>query len=355
MTERSAGLPSQQQVIELLGGEFARAGYDIEDVIIDAAARPPRITVVADSDDGLNLDSAAALSRSASELLDRVDGDATPYVLEVTSPGVDRPLTTEKHFRRARGRKVELTLSDGAELTGRLGETSDGTVRLVVRKGRGADLSVRELSMEDIAKAVVQVEFSPPNKHELELTGQAGKGPAVNIDMAALHAIEADKGISVDVVVETIKSALLTAYRHTEGHEADARIEIDRKTGVVQVLARETDEDGNVISEWDDTPEGFGRIAATTARQVILQRLRDAENEKNYGEFSAREGDIVAGVIQRDARANARGLVVVRMGSETKGSEGVIPSAEQVPGSATNTATACVATSSASPAAHANR
>ncbi len=65
---------------------------------------------------------------------------------------------------------------------------------------------------------------------------------------------------------------------------------------------------------------------------MILQRLRDAENEKNYGEFSAREGDIVGGVIQRDARANARGLVVVRMGSETKGSEGVIPPAEQVPG-----------------------
>lgn len=154
----------------------------------------------------------------------------------------------------------------------------------------------------------------------------------MNIDMAALHAIEVDKGITVDVVVDTIKSALLTAYRHTEGHEADARIDIDRKTGVVKVLARQTDEDGNVVHEWDDTPEGFGRIAATTARQVILQRLRDAENEKNYGEFSAREGDIVAGVIQRDARANARGLVVVRIGSETKGSEGVIPSAEQVPG-----------------------
>jgi N utilization substance protein A len=154
----------------------------------------------------------------------------------------------------------------------------------------------------------------------------------MNIDMAALHAIEADKGISVDVVVETIKSALLTAYRHTQGHQADAHIDIDRKTGMVRVLARETDEDGNVLSEWDDTPEGFGRIAATTARQVILQRLRDAENERNYGEFSTREGEIVAGVIQRDSRANARGLVVVRMGSETKGSEGVIPAAEQVPG-----------------------
>jgi len=154
----------------------------------------------------------------------------------------------------------------------------------------------------------------------------------VNIDMAALHAIEVDKGITVEVVVETIKSALLTAYRHTEGHEPDARIDIDRKTGSVKVMAREVDAEGNVVHEWDDTPEGFGRIAATTARQVILQRLRDAENEKNYGEFAAREGDIVAGVIQRDARANARGLVMVRMGSETKGSEGVIPASEQVPG-----------------------
>ena len=154
----------------------------------------------------------------------------------------------------------------------------------------------------------------------------------MNIDMAALHAIEADKGITVEVVVETIKSALLTAYRHTDGHEPDARIDIDRKTGVVKVIARQTDADGNVLHEWDDTPEGFGRIAATTARQVILQRLRDAENEKTYGEFAAHEGDIVGGVIQRDVRANDRGLVVVRIGSEAKGSEGVIPSAEQVPG-----------------------
>ncbi|SDE35244.1 NusA antitermination factor [Mycolicibacterium neoaurum] len=154
----------------------------------------------------------------------------------------------------------------------------------------------------------------------------------MNIDMAALHAIEADKGISVDVVVDTIKSALLTAYRHTEGHEVDARIDVDRKTGVVKVMARETDADGNLISEWDDTPEGFGRIAATTARQVILQRLRDAENEKMYGEFSAREGDIVAGVVQRDARENTRGNVVVRVGTEAKGSDGMIRPAEQVPG-----------------------
>ncbi|HTI76601.1 MAG TPA: ribosome maturation factor RimP [Mycobacterium sp.] len=173
MTERFAGLPSQKQVIELLDDDFARAGYEIEDVVIDAAARPPRITVVADGDHPLDLDSIAELSRSASEALDRID--APPYVLEVTSPGVDRPLTTEKHYRRARGRKVELTLSDGSQLTGRLGEMRDGTVRLVVREGATANFSVRELPVDGITKAVVQVEFSPPNQRELELAGQRGK------------------------------------------------------------------------------------------------------------------------------------------------------------------------------------
>ncbi|CAN5159273.1 transcription termination factor NusA [soil metagenome] len=154
----------------------------------------------------------------------------------------------------------------------------------------------------------------------------------MNIDMAALHAIEVDRGIAAGELLDTIKSALMTAYRHTEGHQADATIDIDRKTGDVKVMARELDADGQLISEWDDTPEGFGRVAATTARQVMLQRFRDAENEKVYGEFAAREGDIVTGVIQRDVRANARGDVVLQIGTETKSSEGMIPTSEQVPG-----------------------
>jgi len=154
----------------------------------------------------------------------------------------------------------------------------------------------------------------------------------MNIDVGALRAIEADKGVSIETVISAIQSALLTAYRHVEGHQSNARIDVDRKTGLVRVLAREVDEDGTLISEWDDTPEGFGRIAATTARQVIVQRLRDAEHERSYGEFSTHEGEIVGGVVQRDSRANARGVVMVRIGSETNGVEGVMPSAEQVPG-----------------------
>jgi ribosome maturation factor RimP len=163
----TTGLPSQTQVIELLGGEFARAGYEIEDVVIDTHARPPRITVIADGDDPLDLDTIATLSRSASDLLDGLDGVRDRYVLEVSSPGVDRPLTSGKHFRRARGRKVEIALSDGSQVTGRVGETRDRTIALVVRAGR--DWAVRDIPLAEIVKAVVQVEFSPPAQAELEL------------------------------------------------------------------------------------------------------------------------------------------------------------------------------------------
>jgi ribosome maturation factor RimP len=167
------GLPSQTQVIELLGGEFARAGYEIEDVVIDARTRPPRIAVIADGDNPLDLDTIATLSRSASALLDGLDSIRARYVLEVSSPGVDRPLTSEKHFRRARGRKVEVGLSDGSQLTGRVGETRDHAIALVIRDGR--DWTLRHVPLAEITKAVVQVEFSPPAQVELELaTGVIG-------------------------------------------------------------------------------------------------------------------------------------------------------------------------------------
>jgi ribosome maturation factor RimP len=169
----ATGLPSQTQVIELLGGEFARAGYEIEDVVIDSRTRPPRIMVIADGDTALDLDAVATLSRSASALLDDVDDIDDSYVLEVSSPGIDRPLTTEKHFRRARGRKVELTLANGSQLTGRVGETREGTITLIVRHGK--EWATREIPLVDIANAVVQVEFSPPTDAELALaTGVIG-------------------------------------------------------------------------------------------------------------------------------------------------------------------------------------
>ncbi|MCF8569580.1 transcription termination factor NusA [Gordonia sp. HY002] len=158
----------------------------------------------------------------------------------------------------------------------------------------------------------------------------------MHIDINALRLIEADKGVSIETVITAIETALLTAYRHTDGFAPHARIDVNRKSGAVRVMAQELDESGEVVHEWDDTPEGFGRIAATTARQVILQRLRDAENEKTYGDLVAHEGEVVGGVVQADSRLNAKGIVVVQIGTDANATEGIIPSVEQVPGESYN-------------------
>lgn len=150
----------------------------------------------------------------------------------------------------------------------------------------------------------------------------------MHIDIAALRAIEREKEISFETVLGAIESALLTAYRHTDGAQQHARVEVDRRTGTVTVWAQDVAEDGAVAREYDDTPTDFGRIAAMTAKQVILQRLRDAENEITFGEYSGREGDVVAGVVQHHEGRAERGVVLVSLGKI----EGVLPPGEQVPG-----------------------
>jgi N utilization substance protein A len=147
----------------------------------------------------------------------------------------------------------------------------------------------------------------------------------VDIDMAILRSLEHEKEISFDILVDAIEQALLTAYHKTPGAQPKARVELDRKSGHVSVLAAETDEEGNTVVEYDDTPEGFGRIAATTAKQIMLQRLRDAEDDAKFGEFSGREGDIVSGVIQQGRDPQD---VLVDLGRL----EAVLPQAERVPG-----------------------
>ncbi|MFG2480273.1 transcription termination factor NusA [Streptomyces fagopyri] len=150
----------------------------------------------------------------------------------------------------------------------------------------------------------------------------------MDIDMSALRGLVREKEISFDLLVEAIESALLIAYHRTEGSRRHARVKLDRETGHVTVWAKEDPEDleeGQEVREFDDTPTGFGRIAATTAKQVILQRLRDAEDDATLGEYAGREGDIVTGVVQqgRDPKN-----VLVDIGKL----EAILPVQEQVPG-----------------------
>jgi N utilization substance protein A len=147
----------------------------------------------------------------------------------------------------------------------------------------------------------------------------------MDIDMMVLRSLEREKEISFEVLVEAIEQALLIAYHKTPGAQTKARVELDRKTGHVTVLASETDEEGNVVGEYDDTPAGFGRIAATTAKQIILQRLRDAEDDAKFGEFSGKEGDVISGVIQQGRDPQD---VLVDLGRL----EAHLPLVERVPG-----------------------
>jgi N utilization substance protein A len=147
----------------------------------------------------------------------------------------------------------------------------------------------------------------------------------MDIDMSILRMLEREKEISFDVLVEAIEQALLTAYHKTPGAQEKARVDLDRRTGHVTVLAAEVDDEGNVVGEYDDTPEGFGRVAATTAKQIMLQRLRDAEDDIRFGEFSGREGDIISGIIQQGRNPDD---VMVDLGKI----EAILPVGERVPG-----------------------
>lgn len=143
--------------------------------------------------------------------------------------------------------------------------------------------------------------------------------------MSALRLLEKEREIPLERLVPTIEQALLVAYHKSPGALQRARAELDRKTGHVTIWATELEEDGTVVGEFDDTPTGFGRIAASTARQIILQRLRDAEDDQILGEFKGKEGELISGLIQQGTNPH---MIQVSLGAV----EAVLPPPEQVPG-----------------------
>ena len=138
----------------------------------------------------------------------------------------------------------------------------------------------------------------------------------------ALGQIARDKGISVETLLDALANALVAAYKRRPDAAEEAVVTIDPESGEIRVYGQELDEDGNVIREWDDTPDDFGRIAAQTAKQVILQRIREVERDLKYEEYAGREGDIVTGIVQQtDNRYTLLDLGKV---------EALLPQAEQV-------------------------
>lgn len=149
ITDRLAGL---------LAGPIEALGLDLEAVDLSKAGKRSVLRVAVDKDGGVDMDDIAAATGEVSQVLDDSDVmGGNSYTLEVSSPGVDRPLTLPRHWRRNAGRLVKVTLGDGVELTGRIVETDD--------TGAGIDVdgTVHRVEFGDVAKARIQIEFKRPS------------------------------------------------------------------------------------------------------------------------------------------------------------------------------------------------
>lgn len=156
---RRPGSARTEQVVSVLGPAVGATGLELEAVELRTVGRRLVLRVLVDSERGVSLDEVAVASQAVSEVLDSSDvlGDE-PYTLEVSSPGVDRPLTEIRHWRRSTGRLVHVTLRDGREVTGRVLAVTDADVELELSvKGRTSRTTV---ALAEVVRAVVQVEFS---------------------------------------------------------------------------------------------------------------------------------------------------------------------------------------------------
>ena len=147
----------------------------------------------------------------------------------------------------------------------------------------------------------------------------------MDIDLSVLKFIEREKEIPFNELVSIIEAAILAAYHKHVGNSDPARAELSKSTGHVNIYAPVLDEEGVKTGETEVTPENFGRVAAAAAKQVIFNRLREINDESLFGEFSGKEGDIVAGTIQQGQKSY---MVYVNLGTI----EAIMPPEEQVPG-----------------------
>jgi ribosome maturation factor RimP len=163
MSTPRSGSPADR-LQALLEPIVAATGYDLEAVRVSQVARRRRVEVVVDGDHGVSLDAVSDLTRVVSDVLDGPEGAAVmgeqPYLLEVSSPGTDRPLTQPKHWRRAKGRLVRAVLRTGGDVTGRVLDSDEDSVLLEVPGKKKGQTEERRVAFADVAKARVEIEFN---------------------------------------------------------------------------------------------------------------------------------------------------------------------------------------------------
>ena len=149
----------KDQISELVTPALSDLGFYLEDVHVATPGNHRILTCIVDGDVSLNLDQVTSVSRVISELLDEATfmGE-TPFTLEVTSPGVDRPLTQPRHFKKNADRLLKIIKLDGSEVTGRILSNSDHDVTLAVSVKK--ETTEQTIALVDIKRAVVEIEFN---------------------------------------------------------------------------------------------------------------------------------------------------------------------------------------------------
>ncbi len=310
-----------EMVRELVEPVLAAEGLEL----FDCELKPGLLRVTVDAPGGVNIDRLGQLSQRLSRLLDERDPIASHYTLEVSSPGLERSLRTPEHFRKAVGTTITIRTRGEVEGDRRVqGVLDSADDEGVVLAGAASPMTRSTGPAPSSIGAGNPSRGSRPGQTTGQINPEEGSFMKDTFAfMEALQQIATDKQIAPEVLLDALANALVAAYKRMPNAAEEAVVTVDPDSGDIRVYAQELDEDGNVTREWDDTPDDFGRIAAQTAKQVILQRIREVERDQKYEEYAGREGDIVTGIIQQsDNRYTLLDLGKV---------EALLPQAEQVP------------------------
>ena len=282
--------------------------------LVDLEVRGGRLgtlTLFIDRPGGVDLELCAAVSQALDDVREQ-------YSLEVSSPGLDRRLRKPAHFAARARREVAVKLDGAAD--GRSNFRGE-----LVASRRGARSRSGSPRAGDGHPAALPTSPGPTWSTTLTPT-EANVSREI---IEALRQIEKEKGIAFEALVDALEDALLSAYKKTADAVEHAKVEIDTETGDMRVFQlifpehidvealKVHDEEGQEIGldlsgvdmseveRIEVTPENFGRIAAQTAKQVILQRIREAERDLMYDEYIDRVGELVTGIVQQsDPRHN---------------------------------------------------
>ena len=327
---------TEAKVLPILEPIIAEKGLELVDLEFVKEGVNWYLRVYIDKDGGVNIDDCEAVSRALEVKLDEKDPIEQAYILEVSSPGIDRPLKKDADFVKYQGEIIDVKLykaQDGSkQYQGKLLGLENGVLSIEEENG-----TIVKFEQKDIASVRLAVIFY-------------AKGGIWKMDskefLDALNLVAKEKGIDKEVVFEAIEASLVSACKKNFGTSQNIKVVIDRESGNVACYAQKTVaspvEDpqleislemarvlnpnyvvGDVV-DLEVTPKDFGRISAQTAKQVVVQKFREAEREILFNQYITKEREVVTAIVQRKERRN----IIVQMGKI----DAILSANEQIPG-----------------------